>query len=78
MCVCVCVWGASGETKSSSWSIMGLLIACERRSEEDAANRLNTETLNRLEGVSWGEFTQAQTEISFLVSMTEVNLEWKQ
>lgn len=58
---------------------MGLSIACERRSEEDAANRLNSETLNSLEGVSWGEFTQAQTEIAsfFSLTMTEVNLEWK-
>lgn len=52
LCLCVCVFGG---TEGSSWSVMGLLIACEWYSEEGMVNRFNTETLNRLEKVSWGE-----------------------
>lgn len=47
-CVCMCVWGAGGAAEGSSWSVMGLLIACECYSESGMANRFNTATLNRL------------------------------
>lgn len=56
---------------------MGLLIACECGSEEDTANRFDTETLNRLEEVSWGEFDQAKPEIPFLFNAVNLKrLRW--